>query len=157
MQMQKYDAKNKRAAMGAAHLGLVLVRAANALVRQGEADLQRCGLSSTDFRVLEALLHKGPLPVNVIGPKVALTPGAISVAIDRLEKRGLVQREEGARDRRVRTVVLTKEGKKIIDPAFRRHASLLERMFEPLTPDERSVLEVLLKRVGKHAETLSQF
>jgi MarR family 2-MHQ and catechol resistance regulon transcriptional repressor len=65
-----------------------------------DADLQRCGMSNTDFRVLEALLHKCPLPVNVIGPKVNLTAGAISVAIDRLEERGLVQREQAKRDRR---------------------------------------------------------
>jgi MarR family len=50
---------------------------------------------------MEALLHQGPLPVNVIGPKVNLTPGAISVAVDRLEVRGLVARAEGKRDRRV--------------------------------------------------------
>jgi MarR family 2-MHQ and catechol resistance regulon transcriptional repressor len=58
---------------------------------------------------------------------------------------------------RVRTVVLTDEGKKVIEPVFRRHAALLARMFEPLTPEERNVLEEMLKRVRKHAETLSHF
>src|SRR5437764_1781920 len=51
------------------------------------------GISDTDFRVLEALLHKGPLPVNTIGPKVHLTPGSISVAVDRLLEKGLVSRD----------------------------------------------------------------
>lgn len=50
------------------------------------------GISDTDFRVLEVLLHKGPLPVNTIGPKVHLTPGAISAAVDRLLEKGLVSR-----------------------------------------------------------------
>jgi MarR family transcriptional regulator, 2-MHQ and catechol-resistance regulon repressor len=50
------------------------------------------GISDTDFRVLEALLHKGPLPVNTIGPKVHLTPGSISAAADRLLEKGLVSR-----------------------------------------------------------------
>ena len=45
-------------------------------------------LRQAGFRVLEALLHKGPLPVNTIGPKVHLTPGSISVAVDRLLEKG---------------------------------------------------------------------
>jgi MarR family 2-MHQ and catechol resistance regulon transcriptional repressor len=52
------------------------------------------GISDTDFRILEALLHQGPLPVNTIGPKVHLTPGSISVAVDRLLEKGLVSRAE---------------------------------------------------------------
>jgi MarR family len=53
--------------------------------------------------VLEALLHKGPLPVNTIGPKVHRTPGSISVAVDRLLEKGLVSRAESSEDRRVGT------------------------------------------------------
>ena len=140
----------------AAHLCLILVRAVNAIVRQGEADLQRCGLSSTDFRVLEALFHKGPLPVNVIGPKVNLTAGAISVAIDRLQARDLVARQESMRDRRVKTVALTKEGERVIAPVYRRHAALLERILEPLTPAQRTSLEGMMREIGKRAETLSE-
>lgn len=36
--------------------------------------------------VLEALLHKGPLPVNALGEKVLLTSGSITTAVDRLER-----------------------------------------------------------------------
>src|SRR5438128_6633978 len=86
------DAKNPKQRLkgnaSAPHVWLVMLKALSAVARQLEDDLQRCGLSNTDFRVLEALLHKGPLPVNVIGPRVNLTAGAISVAIDRLEVRG---------------------------------------------------------------------
>jgi MarR family transcriptional regulator, 2-MHQ and catechol-resistance regulon repressor len=93
------DAKNPKQRLkgnaSAPHLWLVMLKALSAVARRLEDDLQRCGLSNTDFRVLEALLHKGPLPVNVIGPRVNLTAGAISVAIDRLEVRGLVARVEG--------------------------------------------------------------
>jgi MarR family 2-MHQ and catechol resistance regulon transcriptional repressor len=51
--------------------------------------IEETGISDKDFRVLEALLHKGPLPVNTRGPKVHLTPGSISVAVDRLLEKGL--------------------------------------------------------------------
>jgi MarR family 2-MHQ and catechol resistance regulon transcriptional repressor len=68
--------------------------------------IEETSISDTDFRVLEALLHKGPLPVNTIGPKVHLTTGSISVAVDRLLEKGLVSRVESPEDRRVRIVAL---------------------------------------------------
>jgi len=85
--------------------------------------IEDMGISDTDFRVLEALLHKGPLPVNTIGPKVHLTPGSISVAVDRLLEKGLVTRVESPHDRRVRMVALAKTGKDLIVPIFRKHSA----------------------------------
>lgn len=140
----------------ARHVWLIMLKALGAIARQLDADLQRSGVSNTDFRVMEALLHKGPLPVNVIGPKVNLTPGAISVAVDRLEVRGLVARAEGKRDRRVRVVALTKEGEKVIAPVYQRHAALLEQIFEPLSEKQRQSLENMLKLLGRHAETMGE-
>src|SRR5580693_4650532 len=140
----------------AVHAWLVMMKAMQAITRYALANLEETGLGLSDFAVLEALLHKGPLPVNVIGPKVNLTAGAISVAIDRLEVRGLVARVEGKRDRRVRMVALTKEGEKMISPAYSRHAALLERIFEPLSEGQRLSLEGMLKAVGKNAETMAE-
>ncbi len=82
------------------------------------SNLEETGLGLSDFAVLEALLHKGPLPVNVIGPKVNLTPGSISVAVERLVAKGLVSRVESSEDRRVRIVALTPRGKSVITPIF---------------------------------------
>lgn len=140
----------------APHVWLIMWKALSAMARRLDVSLERSGISTTDFRVMEALLHKGPLPVNVIGPKVNLTPGAISVAVDRLEVRGLVARAEGKRDRRVRVVALTKEGEKAISPVYHRHAVLLEHMFEPLGENQRRSLENMLKLLGKHAETMGE-
>src|SRR5947207_15825136 len=91
------------------------------------------GISDTDFRVLEALLHKGPLPVNTIGPKVHLTPGSISVAVDRLYAKGLVSRVESPEDRRVRVVALTARGRALITRIFREHAEAIERVAATLS------------------------
>src|SRR5258707_14689963 len=87
------------------HVWLVLAKAFRALMARSveSLDLSRAGLGDSDFRVLEVLLHKGPLPVNTIGPKVWLTPGSISVAVDRLEKKALVKRKN-TEDRRGRPV-----------------------------------------------------
>ena len=98
--------------------------------------------------MLEALLHKGPLPVNTIGPKVWLTPGSISVAVDRLEKTALVKRKS-TDDRRVRMVELTPKGRALITKTFRAHAAAMEEVAGVLSKDERLMLLQLLKKLGK--------
>src|SRR5664279_5050082 len=93
---------------------LACIKSMRALTRYAAAGIADTGLGDSDFRVLEVLLHKGPLPVNTIGPIVDLTPGSISVAVDRLVAKGLVSRVESAEDRRVRIVALTPCGKDLI-------------------------------------------
>ena len=90
----------KKTSSDAIHVWLVLNKATQAITKYAVAGIQQTGLGDSDFRVLEVLLHKGPLPVNTIGPKVNLTPGSISVAVDRLYAKGLVSRIESAEDRR---------------------------------------------------------
>src|ERR1700761_2402676 len=79
---------------GPDHVWLVMIKAMRALTRYAAAGIDDTGLGDSDFRVLEVLLHKGPLPVNTIGPIVGLTPGSISIAVDRLFEKHLVSRVE---------------------------------------------------------------
>jgi MarR family transcriptional regulator, 2-MHQ and catechol-resistance regulon repressor len=133
------------------HLWLVFMKAFQALVPHAAGSIKQTKLGDSDFRVLEVLLHKGPLPVNTIGPKVWLTPGSISVAVDRLVKKGLVARKEHSRDRRVRQVELTPKGRALITRGFREHAAAMENVARPLSTKERLTLQHLLKKLGKHA------
>lgn len=132
------------------HVWLILAKAFHALMAHSEEslNLSRFGLGDSDFRVLEVLLHKGPLPVNTIGPKVWLTPGSISVAVDRLEKKGLVKRKN-TDDRRVRLVELTAKGRALITKTFREHATAMEEVAGVLSKEERLILLRLLKKLGK--------
>jgi DNA-binding MarR family transcriptional regulator len=86
--------------------------------RPAAAGIEETGLGLSDFGVLAALLHKGPLPVNTIGPIVDLTSGSISIAVDRLVAKGLVSLVESAEDRRVRIVALIPRGKDLLASAF---------------------------------------
>ena len=65
-----------RGLQGTDHVWLVMMKAMRALTRYAAADIEETGLGLSDFGVLEVLLHKGPLPVNTIGPIVDLTPAA---------------------------------------------------------------------------------
>jgi MarR family 2-MHQ and catechol resistance regulon transcriptional repressor len=137
------------------HVWLVLMKTFHALRGRAEEslNLSEAGLGDSDFRVLEVLLSKGPLPVNTIGPKVWLTPGSISVAVDRLEKKKLVKRRTTS-DRRVRLVELTAKGRNLGAKTFATHAAALERV-TTLSREERLNLLELLKKLGKGAEQKS--
>ena len=138
------------------HVFLVLwkaTRAVQAYAEQSILDLEMCG---SDFAVLEALLHKGPLPVNEIGKKVLLTSGSITVAVDRLETKGFVERRGSGTDRRAKIVHLTKEGRKVISRAYANHAADMERLASAsLTKAERQTLIRLLKKIGYEAAEAS--
>src|ERR1700740_2679030 len=138
------------------HAWLIMLKAWQSMSRYLLAALLEEGLGESDFRVLEVLLHKGPMPVNAIGPKVYLNPGSVSVAVDRLYKKGFVSRVECSKDRRVRTVSLTEKGREMFLPLFRRHAALIKHAFQDVSSEELQQLETVLKKVGKRAESLAE-
>ena len=138
----------------ALHAWLIMLKAWQSMSRYVLPTLVEEGLGESDFRVLEVLLHKGPMPVNAIGPKVDLNPGSVSVAVDRLNKKGFVSRVECSQDRRVRTVSLTEKGRRMFVPLFRRHTALINRAFQDVSSEEMHQLELILKKIGKRAESL---
>lgn len=131
------------------HVWLVLWKAARAVEAYAELSVAQLEICGSDFAVLEALLHKGPLPVNEIGKKILLTSGSITTAIDRLEAKGLVERRAHGTDRRARVVHLTKDGRKMIAKAYADHAADMERLASAsLNRKERETLIRLLKQIG---------
>jgi MarR family 2-MHQ and catechol resistance regulon transcriptional repressor len=111
--------------------------------------VEATGMCLSDFGVLEALLHKGPLPVSALGQKVLLTSGSITAAVDRLERAGLVERKDAEDDRRSRIVHLTPEGSKLIRKIFAQHTRDMEQAFSCLAAAERETLAGLLRKLGK--------
>jgi MarR family 2-MHQ and catechol resistance regulon transcriptional repressor len=131
------------------HVWLVLWKAARAVEAYAESSVSQLEICGSDFAVLEALLHKGPLPVNEIGRKVLLTSGSMTTAVDRLEDKGLVERRSHGTDRRARVIHLTKNGRKMITKAYADHAADMERLASvSLTRKERETLIRLLKKIG---------
>jgi len=148
--------ENRKRSPEALHAWLIMLKSWQSMSRYVFPTLLQEGLGESDFRVLEVLLQKGPMPVNAIGPKVALNPGSVSVAVDRLYKKGFVSRVESNRDRRVRTVSVTEKGRQMFVPLFRRHTALIKRAFQDVSSEELQQLEVVLKKVGKRAESLAE-
>lgn len=138
-----------------ARIRLILGRAAKAIDSADRASIASTGLNVSDFSILEALLHKGPMPINTIGEKVLLTSGSMTAAANRLEKKDLVQRIKDASDGRCYYLHLTKTGRELIKHTFKTHAENLEQVVDVLSDVERSQLVRLLKKVGRQAQKIS--
>ena len=136
------------------HIRLLLWKSNKAVEKVERESIAETGLLLSEFTVMEVLLHKGPLPINTIGEKVLLTSGSMTAAVNRLESKGFVTRIQDPSDHRCFYVHLTKQGAKVIKKAYAKHARNLDRVAEALTPFERDELARLLKKFGRHAETI---
>lgn len=143
-------------ATSSTHLWLILWRAYESLREHAERHVDSLGLGFSDFAVLEYLFHKGPSPVNTIGAKIRLTSGSITAAVDRLERKGMVERRNDPADRRARIVHLTTTGRKTIACAFADHEAAMDRAASGLTPAERKRAADLLRKLGLTAQSLLQ-
>ncbi len=136
----------------APRLWIALARAYNAVSHYAERTITEHGLCLSDFMVLEVLLHKGRLPISVIGEKVLLTSASMTAAIDRVEQRGFVQRLTCNSDRRIRYIELTPAGRSFISELYARHEQDLEYLAADLSTAERSNLYNGLKKFGLTAK-----
>ena len=112
-------------------------------------NFQHNGLTESQFGVLEALLHLGPLCQKDIAEKLLVSSGNITMVIDNLEKRNLVKRNRSENDRRYIHIELTKSGKNLIQSIFPGHVDSIVKEFSILTAEEQKTLRNLTKKLGK--------
>ncbi len=136
-------------------LWTVLARCHRAMSLLVEHGIAETGLTLSDFQVIETLLHKGPLTVSELQTKVLLATGSMTVAVDRVEKKGLVVRTAVANDRRARCLELTEKGQQLAQSMFEAHAKELEAVMAVLTQAETQAAYTAARKLGMFAaETL---
>lgn len=108
------------------------------------------GLTITQFGVLEALHHIGPLCQGELAEKLLRSGGNLTLVVDNLEKAGYVARERDPADRRFVVVKLTDTGTKFISEIFPRVLSKVTREMSVLSSTELFDLGRLCKKVGVH-------
>ena len=132
-------------------LFVVLQRAAGAASTRITDHNDLHGLTGTEFGILEALYHKGPLLLGDLQRKILLTSGGVTYTVDRLAEKGLVMRKECETDRRARFAALTPKGEALIERIFPSHAALIEEIMAGLTPREQEQAIELLRKLGLFA------
>lgn len=132
-------------------LWVVLARAWAAVGDVAREDIERHGLTPAEFSILEALHHKGPMLLGEVQKRVLVSSGGITFLVDRLAKRGLVERLACPSDRRARYAALTKRGSALMDDIFPAHAAAIRSAMAGLGRAEQRELTGLLKVLGKEA------
>lgn len=125
-----------------------LLRASRAVLARVEPRLAAASLTVTQFGVLEAILHKGPLSQRELSRKVLTSPGNMTDLVDKLEARGLVHRVRQKADRRAVQVELTAAGEALIRPLFADHAGDIAAAMGGLDGAELRQLSALLRKLG---------
>lgn len=105
-------------------------------------------LTNTQFGVLEALFHLGPLHQSDVGKKLLTSKSNVTAVLDQLENRGLVQRERSTADRRYIMVNLTAQGAALIADLLPGHVTAITTELSCLTQAEQRELARLCKKLG---------
>jgi MarR family 2-MHQ and catechol resistance regulon transcriptional repressor len=125
-----------------------LMRAADSVTGRTSRPMLAADLTLSQFGVLEALHHKGPLCQRDIAAKILKSTGNITMVIDNLEKRGLVRRERVSQDRRYLTVHLTEQGVGLVVRVFADVEASIVAEMSSLSGDEQDLLGKLCKKLG---------
>ncbi|GFO66140.1 MarR family transcriptional regulator [Geomonas paludis] len=140
----KQDAKSKLAL----NTYTKLMRGTESVTARVGRKMSDAGLTISQFGVLEALLHKGPMCQRDVASKILKSTGNITLVIDNLEKQGLVQRERSLEDRRYCTVLLTGKGRELIVATFAEVEAAIIAEMGVLTDEEQQTLGKLCKKLG---------
>lgn len=131
---------------------LVLMQTSKQIQERIRAEVLNYNLNITEFAVLETLFLKGRQTIQQIGHSILISSGSMTYVIDKLEKKGLLNRKACPDDRRAIHVVLTDAGMDLMNKIMPKHQELIDNMFESLHHDEEESLVKLLRKVSKRIE-----
>jgi len=133
-----------------------LMRAADSVSLAVSRSLAQSGLTESQFGVLEALFHLGPMRPCELATKLLTSGANMTTVIDNLEKRALISREKLLEDRRSFTIHLTAQGRQIIAELFPRHAAFVTAEISALDAAEQEALGTLCRKLGKAVRRLRE-
>jgi MarR family 2-MHQ and catechol resistance regulon transcriptional repressor len=129
-------------------LYIKLMRAAESVTVRVNSHLAAKNLTISQFGVLEALYHLGPMHQSLLGEKILKSGGNMTLVIDNLAKRGLVERQRNPEDRRYVTVRLTEKGRALIEEIMPAHVATVVAEVGVLTAAEQEQLSTLCRKLG---------
>lgn len=133
-------------------LFVVLSRAFQSIRKRVEENIKELGLNPTEFAVLELIYSKGDQPIQKIGDKVLIASSSITYVVDKLEKKGLLQRKPCPNDRRVTFAVITDKGQTFMEEAFPKHQEAIHEILGGLNEEEKEQMIEHLKKLGYFAQ-----
>ncbi len=136
-------------------LFIVLSRASKVVLEEANKLIETYKLNPTEFAVLELLYHKGRQPIQKIGQKILLSSGSMTYVVDKLEKKGLIERVFCKEDKRVTYMSITAAGNELIEEIFPSHEKRINELMSALTETEQETAIDLLRKLGLSIKDLS--
>lgn len=130
---------------------VVLMKSSKAVQERIKKDISSYGMRTSEFTILETLYHKGKQTIREISEGVLISTGSITYVIDKLEKKGLLERQHCHEDRRVVYIHITHAGKELMDEIFPKHQKVIEELFIGINDEQKKSLIDVLKQVGHRA------
>lgn len=138
-----------------ARLGIdVLPRLMRTIVVLGGHPTESSIVSVTQFRVMKRLAQR-PWLVSELAHSLQLSVATISVAVDSLVRRGLVQRGEAAGDRRAIVLRLTPEGVRSFEAALEHALGALLQIVDRLPDEDQAALATGLAAVARALDEIA--
>lgn len=145
--------KGSPAEIAALDTYIKLMRASETVTARAHTPLAG-NLTLTQFGVLEALLHRGPLAAGEIAEKILKSAGNLTLVLANLERDGFITRVRDKHDARRWVVSLTAAGRKRVTALFPQVAAAITDEFSRLTPAEQAMLAELCKKLGRTGPAL---
>lgn len=136
-------------------LFIVLSRASKVISEDAHRLIDKYGLNPTEFAVMELLHHRGRQPIQKIGHKILLRSGSMTYVVDKLEKRGFLERLLCEKDKRVTYISITEMGVELIESIFPEHAKNIEALMSGLDAEEQDAAINLIRKLGLSVRNLS--
>ncbi|HLV00392.1 MAG TPA: MarR family transcriptional regulator [Acidobacteriota bacterium] len=115
----------------------------------------RAGIHGTDMECLDLLHFEGPMTPGRLSALTGLTTGAMTMVIDRLERRGLARRVPNPADRRSVFVEALPVGFDVIAPFFEPLAQSMDELYQRYSDEElKLVLDYLTRAYSAGSEHL---
>jgi DNA-binding MarR family transcriptional regulator len=122
-----------------------LVSSYQAFERYSAPHIKGLGLTLTQFDVLATLGNQPAMSCKQLGEKTLVTKGTLTGVLERLEMKGLIQRQSNAEDARSQLIGLTQDGQALFEKVFPVHLEYLNQAFKKLSPEQLNQLEESLK------------
>jgi len=104
-------------------------------------------LTPGQMHAIEVIGHEESLRMKELAEKLGVTTGTLTVMVDKLERKGLIERRPHETDRRSNRVMLTSAGRRHFATHHEYHLKLTEEIASALSPEELATLEEVMKKV----------
>lgn len=113
-------------------------------------------LSITEIHTIEAVGLYGAKTMSEVAAALEITMGTLTTAVDKLIKKGYLERSRGSLDRRIVNINLTPRGKLAYRIHEKFHLDMVKAIMMDFSQEEEEILLNALSKLNKHLKEIYQ-